>query len=45
MAKKFKRNRKPHRNDEVAELPYKNFEEKLRQAGIDKYVVRVKRKK
>lgn len=41
MKKKFKRNRKPHRSDEVTELPYKVFEEKLKKAGVDKYVVRI----
>lgn len=45
MAKKFKRNRKEHRSDEVSELPYKVFEEKLKKAGVDKYVIRVKKKK
>ncbi len=45
MAKRFKRNRKSMNIDEVAELPYKVFEEKLKKAGIDKYVVRVKSKK
>jgi len=45
MAKKFKRNRKEHRSDEVTELPYKVFEEKLKKAGVDKYVIRVNKKR
>lgn len=45
MSKKFKRNRKPHRSDEVTELPYKVFEEKLKKAGVDKYIIRINRKK
>lgn len=45
MAKRFKRNRREHRSDEVSELPYKEFEEKLKKAGLDKYVIRIKRKK
>ena len=45
MAKKFKRNRKERRSDEVTELPYKFFEEKLRKAGVDKYVIRVNKKR
>ena len=45
MAKRFKRNGKAHKEDEVSELPYKAFEEKLKKAGLDKYVIRIKRKK
>ena len=45
MAKRFKRNRKQMRSDEVSELPYKVFEEKLKKVGVDKYVIRVNNKK
>lgn len=44
MTKRFKRNRREHRGDEVTELPYKAFEEKLKKAGVDKYVLRVKKR-
>ena len=37
-----KRNRKQHKSDEVAELPYKAFEDKLKKSGVGKYVIRVK---
>jgi hypothetical protein len=45
MKKRFKRNRKPHLSDEVSELPFKVFEEKLKKAGLLTYFLRVKRKK
>lgn len=45
MTKRFKRTRKALKIDEVSELPYKAFEEKLKKAGLDKYVIRIKRKK
>lgn len=44
MSKRYKRKRKPLRDDEVSELPYKVFEEELKKAGIT-CVVRVNRKK
>lgn len=45
MKKRFKRTRKQLRSDEVSELPYKEFEEKLKKIGADKFVVRINRKK
>ena len=45
MKKRFKRSRKEHRSDEVTELPYKVFEEKLKKAGVDKYVIRINKKR
>lgn len=45
MKKRFKRNRKKHSSDEVTELEFKVFEAKLKAKGIDKYCLRIKRKK
>lgn len=44
MGKRFKRCRKQLVSDEVSELPYKVFEEKFKKTGLDKYLVRIKRK-
>lgn len=45
MSRRFKRNRKQLVSDEVSELSYKVFEDKLKKAGINKYFIRIKRKK
>ncbi len=45
MGKKFKRNRKIHLTDEVSEFPYKAFEEKVKERGLEKYFIRIKRKR
>lgn len=44
IAKRFKRTRKVLKIDEVSELPYKVLEEKLKKVGLDKCVIRIKRK-